>query len=553
MFDYPTGTYGNIRRRVIERQSEDEILDEIANMFPEAENFKKNSLKNEISSTINKALEKEEFIYKIVKGDFNNIPAIKHLKEYLSDPNIKLTLNHEEEKQFYKKIHQYIFTKISIVKCMDYIDHTFPLWTNLKKLLLDERAGTNKKQWEYIAENTSISQDIINNVKNAKNYKELSDFDTKDLVSFLVNHIIPNATFQNVIEQKGNDRCWFPNGINKPPKQTNVTNPVLYKLAFSFNLSENDIYSKLCKGSENYTSNPFDYEAVMFRFGLKYQIPYIECKERINKIEEYIKSLPTDEGKKVISNHYPLNDAIEGVKKYFDQNINKENIDQIAGELTNFLCQISKSDSLEEKRKDIAAELMNKIIEKTNVKKIQEYYSLTFTLTFKDISDILYEKYSEDIADKYEGILLKQKEKLLRLNEDEKIKALHLICDGKNVDKHRHRNSLKYSPNNLGKRAFTAKRIEKIISKEIDEINRSDILRMGYLNTLIEYINGCITDQNIITYFETTVNKVLNECLFHPLYSALPLDALMYLSLSSENKCKPEVYQAFIEREIKKR
>ncbi len=532
--NYPTGTVGSVRGKAIGHLSPEQILDKVTYIFPEASEIDIKMLKSKVDSVIDKT-EKNKLAYTIVKGDFDNS---LELKKYLRENNFKLTP--EREKLFYKWLHQFSLNKMSLVGCIDYIEHTFPLWTNLKKLLLDDRPGTGKKQWQYISENTSIPKSVIDNVRNAVNYKQLSNKDTMKLITYLVNNTIDDAQFEKTITQPAKGKGWFPFGIDKPPKQHSVKIKVLYKLAYSFGLSEDNMY-KLCDGAVNYTSDPFDYEAVMLRFGLKNHISYEKCDEKIKYIEKQITvQIKSDDGtikrEKKGTTHYPLDTAIEELKKFFDKNIPTCNIQQTTDDLANYLCNICTSDSLEIKRREVASELMNNLINKTNVDNIQRYYSSIFF----NVDDILNEKhYSRSIANKYISIINSEREKIKRLKGHNKIEALHLICDGKKVEK-----------TGLGKGAFTEVKMANL-TNQTEKVKRSDILRICYLDALIEYINGSISDDKINDYFENKSNRFLDECFFHPLHLSLPLDALMYLSLSIQDRCKPEVYQAFLERNLK--
>ena len=536
MKGYSTGTAGYMRKRAFEYTEPEKILDGFNEIFPEAEPYMIKSLTEKTIAAVSTIENNEEQIHKIIKGDFDNILK---LKEYI---NKNFTLTPERYNLVYKLIHHYILCKINIVDCMNYIQNTFPLWTNLKKLLLDERPGTSKKQWEYIESKTSIEPILIERVKKVSNYKQLSDNDTKDLVAYLVNFTIPNARFENTISQPHISKGWFPNGMDDPPKQHQVKNAVLYKLAYSFGLSEDNIY-KLCDGSTNFTNDPFDYEAIILKFGLKNNIPYNECAKKIKIVSDYIKDHKEEK------NHYDVDTAIEELKIYFDKNSNTDDIDTKAEKLTEYLCKISFSDSLEKRKKDIASSLMNKLIEKTNIEKIQDYYSMLY----ESVDDIIIQKYPVRRAEYYNSILAKERVSIMLLKgnrkikekddkikeRNEKIKALALMCDGKNAER-----------SGLGARAFTSDKIEKLLDRNVDTVYRDDILRICYLNALIEYINGCITDNNINVYFENTVNRALENCFFHPLHLSLPLDALIYMALSFEEKCKPEVYQAFIDRDM---
>ena len=174
----------------------------------------------------------------------------------------------------------------------------------------------------------------------------------------------------------------------------------------------------------------------------------------------------------------------------------------------------------------------------TDMKNIESYFC---DHEFISIDPLIEELYPEHAVEQQKEMLEDISFALFELGTSERdmIKALALLCDGNY-----------FKRNGLASKALTKGLIKKIANGET-AIFREHILRIGYLSTLIDYFNGTVSSKDIISRFENTTNAILEKCCYHPLFISFPLDALMYLSLSSNQMCIPEVYQAFLPKSRK--
>lgn len=500
-------------------------------IFPDLSDIKLNMLSVKIITNISNKLNKEmaqDFIERLVKGEIDKIDRVKGgitISEYVSAENIEMT--NIQQKKMYHLIHQYIMSKFSLAELYTYIENTFPLWSALKRLLLEKRRGTNKLQWEYIETKYHKKgySDIFSNVSN---YKMLYNYDAANAISTLTDHETIDNQFMNTI------RGWFRDkDLRNTPMHHEVSSEVLYRLAYAFNITT-DEFDKLCTGSVNGVWNPYDFSENLYRFGLNFRLPY---KYIANKAEENKDITKTD------MPLYSPDETITQIERFFDEHEEFESSEELTDEYISFLSRIGAictEKAIQNVRTENSRIYANELLNKTNISNIKRYYESRYI----SVEDIIEERYSdytismnqqifinntrekiEDIKEKYSDT-----EKLLKA----KSKILSCICDGSKPKK-----------KGIGADAFGKTSVLDIMNGKT-EIRRNDILRLGYLSTLIDYINENITEDELIQTFESTTDRMLNQCRFHKLHITLPVDALMYLSLSSSDRCIPEVFQTFI-------
>ncbi len=518
-----TGTEKAMFRRAVTKMSPDDLLENLAQILTGADSITIKNLRDKIVSNINSAEKDEAFIEKYAKGEIDKlIPVDAYMRDNGIIPDTK------QRKELFSLIHQYIIGQLQIIKCFKYIESTFPLWSKLKRLLLETRPGTDIKQWKYAVSQYKWSQkadDASQHFENAANYKQLNNYFVADAISALVDSEIENAQFKKTITQESKGKGWFPHGLSYSPKQHVVEKKTLFKLAYGFGLSSKQM-DELCAGSEKGARDPFDFEENMLRFGLEYDIPYRDVLNAIKTAEKPQKET-----------EYSYNEAISMLDGFYAGNKEVNDSESLLEEYITLLGDIGTYD-IKSFRKSYVRNALSELLEKVNVNKIKEYYAYNIT----SMDDLLSEKYF------YEEIRYNQAEAMesTRFSIDElgprdKEKAICYICDGKNV-----------ALRDLSSKAFTRDRVKHILQGDIDEISRDDILRTGYLYALIGYINGDISEEEIITEFEKETNRMLQDCMFHQLHMTFPLDALMYLSLLSTNRCIPEVFQVFLPVRSKK-
>ena len=76
-------------------------------------------------------------------------------------------------KKFYDTLHDYVLNQLNAMDCYEYVLKTFPFLSKLKRRILEERPGTELKQWQYAAEcySQQAKKDGI-----FKDFKDINDY-----------------------------------------------------------------------------------------------------------------------------------------------------------------------------------------------------------------------------------------------------------------------------------------------------------------------------------------------------------------------------------------
>lgn len=482
----------------------------------------------------NKAEKKKEPIF----NDFNQFCERKYI------------FSESQWRALHGLIHQIIMSSLSVVQLFSYIEQTFPLWSGLKRILLQERRNTGIRQWEYALKYCNITEKKLNNIgydaesfrselEAVQNYKEMKNVSAQLLIKAIVNKAFPNWRFDNIISQPqpSAQKGWFPNGILKPPEQHNVEKVVLYKLGYAFSLSL-DAFDELTSSCEKSVYDAFSPYDALHRFGLHYGMKYTDITAVIEKSKadpENFKVPPADynqsEMKRKVSDFFKENSFSDKLIEKYIAFLNSNGVYRKSAEL------------LSNVRAENAQKYLCEIYRKFNFYNIKEYYK-KFNISPPDVADLLKEKYNDDTEDYYssniEDYIYKIIEKKKCTNKNN---ILIMMCDGLNFKK-----------TDIASGAFTNARLNDIKNKSDSlkkaryKINRSEIMRLAYLDTLIEYFNKNVSDDDIPEQFEKTAGRMLSECMFLPLHITLKLDFLMYLALSEKNRCKTNIFQTFIPR-----
>ena len=514
-----TGTNGVFRRKIANKLTPELFKKRLKELFPETDEAVVGLLGNSLIMKIKNLKMNSAFVMNYSKGE---IDKIINISSFIDDNDISCT--NIQCKEIYKLIQQLIVNRFSPVQCMRYIKSTFPLWSELKRQLLKTRPGTDKKQWEFVSESCKTSVGFVEHFSKAVDYKQLNNEYTAEAVSNLVNMAIPGCRFENIISQPASYKGWFPAGLNYPPHQHNVQIEVLFKLAYGLALPLEEL-DRLFNCSVNGKRDPYDFNENMLRFGLKYRVSYKE-------IHKLIENAYKGHDKEKLSYF----EAVEKVDSFFKENHDGKSVSILAEEFIDIASKIAYEKSIKNEQRENAAKYMQELLEKTDVEKIKAYYPRPDLESTDTLAD---ENFCEADARAYKKLTDETRYSVMLLEKRNKVKALYLICDGLNFKKI-----------GLSSKAFTRADIINIADNKKEKIHRDEILRIGYLTTLIDFINGDVTKTDLISRFEDVTGKMLAECHFQSLNITFLTDVLMYISLASNEMCIPEVYQLFIPKNI---
>ncbi|MCR4889970.1 MAG: hypothetical protein K5979_12445 [Ruminococcus sp.] len=525
--DYQTyGTAAAIQARVCERVVADEELrkklGEILNRdkYDLSINFLMDKITDNIRDIYYNNFE-NNFIEIYIMG--KNHVKMDDIFNYLKTQGFDITP--ETMKKFYDTLHDYVLNQLTAMDCYEYVLKTFPFLSKLKRRILEERPGTELKQWQYAAEcysQQAKKDGIFKDFKDINDYHEIQHSMVRDVVCRLVNSAVPGAQFEKTFDG------WFPNGIYNFPKPTDIQKNTLFRIAYGFSLSPEQMDS-LGAGATNCIRDPFDFEDNMFRFGLNYKMKYTDINSIKSdlKIELKPKNTGYDEAIKILDDFFEVHNDVTDPKN-------------VLNDYLKLLESIGSSD-IRDIRKATAKNCLIDVLEKLDIKIVKEYYekneeneNLPYEFYSSENEEELIDKLSEEIERKRENIKrITNKSYLPQRMEKNKLITLSYIFNGKGFDAEG-----KENPN---PKIITG--YKNIIDKKL-EISRQHILRLGYLSTLVEYIKGNIPDDNLVKTFEIKTNGMLKTCLFHELYYSFPEDVQMYLALSSNEYCKLDFYQA---------
>lgn len=492
----------------------------------------------QVYNKLSKISKTNSFITKLVKGTaYNEIDV----DNFFTKNNIILTKSQKEE---INHIIQLIFVNElnnNVYQYFEYITQNFPLMSFLKKELLERRPGTNVLQWEFI--NDKCHCNIKSDFLKISNYKQISDRLCAKAISNLVKEMT-NKRFDQIFAQKG--RGFFPDGYdNLPLRLHNMKLYHVFLIAYSLKLSD-------LKYKEMLYANESEYDCLCFEENM--------CRFAVVKgwnNTEIMKIINENKGSFTESKEYNS----EFVAKKIDYFLNKYegNTDSIIDEFLKLMKSLGvvsdkeRKEILKAQRCSIAKKSMKKLIDNVVFDNIMEYFILY--KNDNSANDIIDFKYKNDDkrAELAKNVIFENFSNFYnREIQGKKAVILSRLCDRCSSESSGYVNPL-IRP--ILKSKFTTHRINSILNGTI-EITRSDILKIGYLYTLINFINQKGKFKNaksmkeaareLIKEFEDITNKMLKECCFAPVKRTLVLDGTIEMALSNGiyDKCIPKIFQA---------
>ena len=540
MTDINYSTYGTAYSvsKSQETMTRDRLNEELNKIFINNSTRAINSLAEKIENVVasfyndkekNNDIEKKEFINIFFKGNYNKISDV--LSEYLNNNTEKFDNSYDTRKDFFNLVHRYIISIFSLLDRYIYVQKTFPLWSKLKRRMLENRPDENMKQWEYAAQccrQSAKKNEILNYFKNIIDYHDINNQLAKDAICRLVDDATEKRdSFRSTIDG------WFEDKNKLTQlKNTKIEKETLLKIAYGLALTPKLMDDFGC-GVITDKRDPFNFEDNMYRFGLNYKINYTNIKDIISKYQNQIKLTTRKiKTKSFLSEYYK---AIEKFDNFFDDHKNIVEFQTILDDYLKLIEEIGRY-NIEKIREEIAKECLKYIIKKLDSEKVKEYYkskpeSNKLPREFYPLDSKIHKDLRESLSDK----ITEKRNGVKELRNKNKFLTLPYIFDGKG-----------YTASGVKTDKITnTNGYQKIIDKKL-KIERETILRLGYLSTIVDYINdfGNISDDKLINIFETRTNKMLETCLFHELYYSRPEDVQMYLALSCKDYCKLDFYQA---------
>lgn len=495
--------------------------------------------------------EQDNFVEALIKGNAHR--KLINIDSLFRKKNITITIS--QKSKIHDLIQLILANELNEYRTFEYVMQNLPIMSFFKKELLEIRPGTNIPQWKFINDNClDKSNSIELYFRNIANYKEISDKLCATAVSALVKKMT-GKRFDSTISQKG--KGWYPNGLDALPEQLHNIKPYyLFLFAYSFRLNFQK-YDEMRNKNED-TYDCFCFEENIFRFAIAYI-------RRIDEIPRLISII--DENKedfiKAESKNYDAEYVTEEINSFFSNNTG--NIESLYPSFSALLKKLGvvsakkREETLNEQRRIVAQNNMHKLIEDTDQNNIIKYCSLLHS----SADDIISFKYKTDIesAEKAINILHDNYLQLFEAKPEEKAKILSMLCDRISPDSS---NMIRPSIRPVLKSKFTTTHIRKINTGTTNKpITRSDILKIGYLRTFIDFVNEnndhfknkqemTEATRKLKDQFEATTNKMLKECYFAPVKITFALDGLIEIALSSgmNDKCIPEVFQACLPIDI---
>lgn len=543
--------------------NQNELQNRMEKILPDIDSDIVRFLTNKLRMLFNEYTENENFVRSLIKGEAHREIDINKLINNLC--GFDILLKPEEKNEIHNLIQQSLIDSLNELQMFEYVSNTFPLFSYLKRKLMELRPGTNKKQWEFILDKSNhLSKKLYEKFNSISHYREIDDDTCAKMIANIVK-IMTNKRFDNMISMSNQHKGWYPNGLDELPVQTHdIKQKYLFLIAYSLKLDitkyielqkrNEDLYDSLC------------YEDNMYRFALK----FINIKDTSKNVYNYIeKIIKNNKSRFKANNNTTLfsETATNKIDAFLNDDDNKSK--DIESLIESFIklqenLGVSTAENREKlwnkERCKIASKSLNEIIDSMDVKKIKNYFKLYFkdNSTIK-LTDLIEYKMIKECISQPDMIVDNLNENYFGISmstEKTKERLLKLICDG-DCDS----DQLSYVPRTIRSilaTKLTTNRINAI--KENNEnksltITRNDILRIGYLKTFIEFVNQekkykngieMMQDTHIlIEKFETNTNNLLKQCHYSNLHITFPHDGLIYIALSSlgNDRCIPNVYQ----------
>lgn len=496
--------------------------------------------------------EQDNFVEALIKGNAHS--QLINIDSFFKEKNITITSS--QKSKIHDLIQLILANELNEYRTFEYVMQNLPIMSFFKKELLEIRPGTNIPQWRFINDNClGKSKRIEPEFRNIANYKEISDKLCAKAVSALVKSMTDKRC-DSTISQRG--KGWYPNGLDALPEQLHNIKPYyLFLFAYSFRMDFQK-YDEMRNKNED-TYDCFCFEENIFRFA----IAYIKKKDEIPRFMKII-----NKNKKIFtksqSKNYDAEYVTEKINSFFSNNTG--DIESLYPSFLDLLKELGvvsaekRKEILNEQRRTVAQNNMQELIKDTDLNNITKYLSLLHN----SADDIISFKYKTDIdsAEKAINVLENNYSQLCeKTRPEEKAKILSMLCDRISPDSS---NRIRSSIRPILKSKFTTTHITKISNGTTrNPITRSDILKIGYLRTFIDFVNKNnnqfknkqeMTEaaRKLKDQFEATTNIMLKECCFAPVKITFALDGLIEIALSSgiNDKCIPEVFQACLPIDI---
>lgn len=498
------------------------------------------------------------FIAELIKG--NTHREIIDIDTFFKEKNI--SINQTQKKEIHNLIQLALANELNEYMMFQYITQNSPIMSFIKRELLNIRPGTDVLQWKFITEKCFVKehtkQEIKADFSKIVNYKQISDKLCVRLFSALVKSMTDHR-IDNIISQKG--KGVYPEGLEELPEKSYKFSPdYLFRIAYSFKMNLKKYDEMLIRNEDIYDC--FCYEENMFRFLLTYIRAIDEfdefmeiIKEKRKYFQEFRHEQYTSEYVNKTINNFFCNKrgTIEELYPDFIELLKKLGV--VSAEI--------RETELNIKRKEIARQSMSQLLKATNYRNIIDYCMLLQN-TSEGIIRFRYGNDQEN-AEKAIKVLRNNYTQLFETTTpEEKTKILSMLCD-----RFAPKSSSYIIPpiREILKYRFTTEHIGKISTgKTTQPISRIDILKIGYLQTLINFLNENnshfrnereMTEaiKKLTGIFEERTNKMLKECCFAPVHTTFPLDGLICIALSNgvHDKSIPEVFQACLPIDITRR
>lgn len=554
--------------------NEEKMLNHLADIFENSEDLQAlrmlrdkiyKILKNKISDIFVKDISEEleeskeerlnikKFIEEYQTITFYEIT--KELTPYLKN---NFALSDEKLEKIYDIIQKTVFSRLNEVYLYKYTCYSFPLWNYIKRQLLESGF------WKKV-----VSKKLYEEFDKATSYKELNNYDCFNVVGKLVNNAIGTSDYNPQFEK--HLISWYRNR-ETPLLPKSIEKITLAKIAYGFEMSLSK-YDEMCKRVENSYSF-LCYEDCMFRFAINYHslISFTDFfgtgkkGNNKNEIGGYVAE------NRIYFSNFKSNssegDASKKIQEFFNEHPATGNdINNLKIKYIDLLKKIGVSNSevfkeyLDNKRKNIAKDMAEHLLKKLDLKKVNSYYYKysKYANSAKD-SRSKQENKSDFNQDYKDVILTENANKIKELcsfnsfNEN-KIKVICRLCDGVKLG-----DAENTKENRILDTAFKPVingRFSKILKCK-QEIKRNDILRLGYLDALINFINNDFDNKDatreLNRNFKVTTDKLMADCCFAPLHITFNHDCLIYIALGSamNDRCIPEVYQMCLTSEKRK-
>lgn len=468
----------------------------------------------------------------------------------------------ETRRSLYHITKSAVLKELSPAERLEYVLRTMPLFSKLKRLLL-KVGPSGKRYYEQILDMDGCPlrgfepdmEPILRDYAIRGDYNYSNRF-AIELVAYAVDILTGYRQFENVVSH------WFPKTTTEPPEQGRVELKTIFRIAFGLRCSLEHL-DYLCEGTLTSVWDALDAGQDFLRFGLHFSLSFGDA---INAAKHYQPKMMNEPESQQAARDKILaffengsvgpKPPIEDFCLLLEELGVQRAMSHIGeGQYAWFRIDTDMLPMRTETARLCLAEICD-MLTRENTERILDRFAKAYESIETPAFISRLEEAASFIARNISTCALTDPEKILSYFKssnkalitigsnsffENKTSLLERICDGSSI----------MTVKTYTGTALTSNTMNTLLRGGMpasDKVGRGCILRLAYLHTLVRWLTGELTDDALPDIFREKANCMLDDCLYHPLFVAFPLDLIMFQALTEQTVFKPYAYQMFLPR-----